>query len=387
MSPTTPSAGRGAEARRPFLDALRGVAIVLMILNHTGRWWIDRPMGWSRYYLIYVTVCLAAPIFLFLVGFCLAISLRRAAEVEGKSAAALTRKYLWRGAWVIAAGWLLNVLVFPEEPLLSGHLPQILSISTLSGGVLQTIGLSILVLPAFGPLLRHHWARWGLLGLAAALYLGYAAAFERLTVWVGEHRAIAQVVFFDFPPWPWVAMAMVGLALGRMELDRTEPGARDRFYVTLALAGAVLLAGALAWDLALGSSPALGFKRDFILNGYWTPRGGTVVAIVGAVLLSMAAARWLVEVRGLPAGWLVLLGQAAFMIYFVHQLIVLTLVKERLDVTMTSWWVYWASNALLLIAMVLLARAWVPQRAAVKRAVRAGIAALGARVIARLRPA
>lgn len=356
-----------SESRRLFLDALRGLAIVLMVLNHTARWWIDRPMGWSRYYLIYATVVLAAPIFLFLVGFCLAISLRRAAEVEGRGAAALTRKYLGRGAWVIASGWLLNMLVFPDEPVLSG-------------GVLQTIGLSIVILPALGPLLGHAWARWGLAALAAGLYLAYAAAFDGLSAWVAAHKGIAQVVFLDFPPWPWVAMAMIGLALGRMELNRTDQAARDRFYVTLGVAGVLAMAGAMAWDLTVGVSPALAFKRDFILNGYWTPGGATAVWILGAVLVVLALTRWLVEVRGLPVGWLVLLGQAAFMIYFVHQLIVLTLVHQKLGVTMTRWWVFWAANAALLAGLTLLARAWIPHRATLKQAVRA-------RVLSRLRAA
>lgn len=351
-----------SESRRQFLDALRGLAIVLMVLNHTGRWWIERPMGWPRYYLIYATVVLAAPIFLFLVGFCLAISLRRAAEIERRGPAALARKYVGRGAWVIAAGWLLNLLVFPEEPILSG-------------GVLQTIGLSIVILPLFGPLLRHGWARWGLLALAACLYLAYAAAFEGVSAWVAAHEGIAQVVFLDFPPWPWVAMAMVGLALGRMELDRADPVARDRFYATLGVVGVLAMAGALAWDLAVGVSPALAFKRDFILNSYWTPRGTTTVWILGAVLAVLALTRWLVEVRGLEVGWPALLGRAAFMIYFVHQLIVLTLVHQQLGVTMTRWWVFCLANAALLAGLVGLARAWLPQRAMLKQALRARVVA------------
>ncbi len=140
------------------------------------------------------------------------------------------------------------------------------------------------------------------------------------------------------------------------------------------------MAGALAWDLTVGVSPALGFKRDFILNGYWTPRGATTAWIVGAVLATLAATRWLFEVRGLRAGWLVLLGQAAFMIYFVHQLIVLTLVHEMLGVTMTRWSIFWGANAALIVGLWGLARVWVPRRAALKQALRA-------RVLARLRAA
>src|SRR5262245_60092990 len=66
---------RAATDRLVFLDALRGFALIFMVLNHTGRWWQDRSMGWPWYYSIYVTMAVAAPTFLFLVGFCLPLSL------------------------------------------------------------------------------------------------------------------------------------------------------------------------------------------------------------------------------------------------------------------------------------------------------------------------
>jgi len=63
-----------AHERLLFLDALRGLALVYMVLNHTARWWLDAPMGRPRSHLIYVTVTLAGPLFLFLVGFCLPLA-------------------------------------------------------------------------------------------------------------------------------------------------------------------------------------------------------------------------------------------------------------------------------------------------------------------------
>src|SRR5688572_21309710 len=62
-------AGQGAAtpavtARLAFLDVLRGVALIVMVLNHTARWWIDRQMGWPRYWLVYGTVTVAARRFL-----------------------------------------------------------------------------------------------------------------------------------------------------------------------------------------------------------------------------------------------------------------------------------------------------------------------------------
>src|SRR5262245_65015071 len=135
---TLPETAVAPPAPRPrlvFLDALRGFALIFMVLNHTARWWQDRIMGWPRYYGIYVTMAIAAPIFLFLVGFCLPLSKAR----EERRVLPMLWKYTRRGALLILAGLLLNVLVFPEDPIYSN-------------GVLQTIGASIVV-AAIGALL------------------------------------------------------------------------------------------------------------------------------------------------------------------------------------------------------------------------------------------
>src|SRR5436305_72743 len=73
-SPAPPVVTPPRRERLVFLDALRGFALIFMVLNHSGRWWQDRVMGWPRYYAIYVTMAVAAPVFLFLVGFCLPLS-------------------------------------------------------------------------------------------------------------------------------------------------------------------------------------------------------------------------------------------------------------------------------------------------------------------------
>jgi hypothetical protein len=86
-------------------------------------------MTWARYALIYVTLTLAAPIFLFLVGFCLPLG--AAAPAPTPASLGLARAFrVPRGVPHHLAGFLLNLVVFHDEPILSG-------------GVLQTIGLAI----------------------------------------------------------------------------------------------------------------------------------------------------------------------------------------------------------------------------------------------------
>jgi hypothetical protein len=350
-----------APGRLLFLDGLRGIAIILMVINHTSRWWIDREMGWSRYWLVYGSVILPAAIFLFLVGFCLPISYHRRAvgrDAPGPDAwTGLLAQYGPRGLRIIAAGLLLNVLVFRDE-------------RWWSGGVLQTIGLGIVLLAPLMPLLVSPLARGALLALAAVLYVAFALSFGVLTGWVERHDAIARAVIYDFPPWPWLGAALVGLVLGWWWLEARGRGsaAEARYFRGTAWLGAAALAGYAAWEAWRPTTPRFGFPRDFILNRHWTPRGVTLLLIAGGVALLLAGTYWVMQVRGWRLPWLVVLGQTALMLYFVHQVIAYTLVSEWFGVRFTRWSGYWAANALLMVGLVVLGRAWLAIKGAVPRA-------------------
>ena len=332
-----------AGRRLVYLDVLRGVALVLMVVNHTSRDWINATMGWPRYYLIYSSVLLPAAIFLFLVGFVLPIGYHRAPQPAGATAA----RFFRRGIVVVGAGYLLNLLVLRTQP-------------AWTGGVLQTIGLSIILLGLILPLMRHRGAPWVLVGVAVAGYVSFGAAIPALARWSTAHPVLSQAIFADFPPWPWIGAALLGLAAGWMWLDARQRGQarEDRYFVTVAALGVAMVLWYLAWELFMPTTPRFGFPRDHGLNGHWVPRGVTTSLVFGGVLLLLAATFWLTERRRLPAPWLVTLGQTAMMLYFVHQVIELTLVKELLGYQFTRWALYWLANAAFVVLLVYLGRAW-----------------------------
>jgi hypothetical protein len=332
--------------RLGYLDALRGVALVLMVVNHTARYWIGRDMGWTRYHLIYLTTSVAGPIFLFLVGFVLPLSF------EGASRPGI--KYARRALGIIAAGYLLNVLVFPED-------------SWIASNVLHTIGLAILLATPLLYVMHRAEVRYAILVASVVLYATFSRVFAPLTGWVERHPKLAEVWFYDFPLWPWMSLVLVGLLLGWAARARTEERERARYFGVLGAAGVACLAMAVAWEVGAPARPHLGFARDYILNHHWIPSGATAAGVLGVVFCSLAAMYYLMTVRGYRFRILVIAGQSAFMLYFLHHFIVVSLVQRRLGVVMTSWWVYWLSNALLMAALVGLAAAWL----AVKRARRA----------------
>ena len=63
------------------------------------------------------------------------------------------RRYFRRGIGIVAAGYLLNVIMLPRPPVPPEE-------RLWHGGVLQTIGLTIILLGPLVPLLRRRWARW-----------------------------------------------------------------------------------------------------------------------------------------------------------------------------------------------------------------------------------
>ena len=157
-----------------------------MVVNHTARWWLDLSVGWPRYHIIYLTLPLSAPLFLFLVGFCLPLSYLNSTVARGESFGQVALRYLRRGALLVPLNWLLTLLVFPEDPLFGGE-------------VLQTIGLSIVGLTPILPFLSRRSARALLLALALGCYATFNLALPSLRAGLAGHPVISEAWFTGFP--------------------------------------------------------------------------------------------------------------------------------------------------------------------------------------------
>ena len=359
------NSGRATESppgagRLQFIDGMRGIALILMVVNHTSRDWMDVGMGWARYHLVYGSLLLPAAMFLFLVGFCLPISFHRHRHAE-RFIDELA-KYFRRGIGIIAAGYFLNVIMLPRGPVPPEE-------RVWHGGVLQTIGLSIILLGPLVPVPRRRVMRWALTALAVLLYLSFVWLHPALERWCAGHPRLGVMLFGDFPPWPWMAGALIGLGQGWAWLEARARGPREeaRYFERAAVVGLLCLAAYALWEWWIPTTPRFDFVRDLGLNHYWTPRGVTNFLIIWGVSWMLAFSYWLMQARGWEIPWLVTLGQTALPLYFIHQLIEETLIHRTLGLRFNHWVLYWAANAALIILCVYVGRAWL----AVKPRVRA----------------
>ena len=95
-----------------YFDVLRGIAILLMVVDHAYDWWLDAAGHTTTLAAITEFLgALAAPLFLYLVGVGLALSALKSHQA-GQRRSNLVRHSILRGAKPILWGYAFNLLIF-----------------------------------------------------------------------------------------------------------------------------------------------------------------------------------------------------------------------------------------------------------------------------------
>jgi len=198
------------------VDVLRAAAILLMVQIHfvenlsssDGTAWL--------YDLSQALGMLSAPLFTFLVGMSLYLSVAKRASREGPSTRIVTRS-LKRGAFLFVAGLVFAVVIWlPDQvfdwdilTLIGLSIPIVVLLRRLPGGYLLIIAVLLALL---SPLLRdladysRSWDRWG----------EYVYDFTwRDVLW-------GVVANGYFPIFPWLAFPIVGYATASLYLGGTS---------------------------------------------------------------------------------------------------------------------------------------------------------------------
>lgn len=303
--------------RLDHVDLLRGIVMVLMVLDHVRVYFTDArfdPTDLARTDLaLFATRWIThycAPIFIFLAG--------ASAWIAGtrRTRGQLARFLLGRGLWlilleatVISFGWYFNTR------WAVGARAQ----------VIWAIGASMVVLAGL-----IHLPRAAVAGFGAALVLGHnlldGVTPERFGALAPLWRVLhvpgpleVVPVFLLYPLVPWVGVMALGYAAGTLVFARDERAGRRLALAGLALTAAFVLLRTL--DLYGDPSPRLLeggaalVAMSFLNLTKYPPSLLYLLMTIGPALVALAAFR---RARGPLADALVTFGRVPFLFYVAH---------------------------------------------------------------------
>jgi uncharacterized membrane protein len=296
-------------ARRPYIDWLRGVAVVTMILAHTTDSW-TRPADRSQhlYYLVVKISGMAAPLFLFLAGLAVALSASAKARKTGEvaEAAAAVRRRGWEilglGLLFRLQSWVLGLF----------HAPMA---SMLKVDILNVMGIAMAGAATVWGLCRRPAGRVAAFA-AIALATSLATPLIRDASWPA--LLPDAVEWYLRPPpgrswfalFPWAGLLFAGGAIGVLVDQAADPDAERRLNQAFVFGGGALFA--LAW---YGSY----WPSIYAHSSFWTTSPSYFLMRVGLMTLMLGGAyHWLR--RPTSGHWspMLVFGDSSLFVYWVH---------------------------------------------------------------------
>ena len=296
-------------SRRPYIDWLRGVAVVIMILAHTmDSWTADGDRATRGYSLVVKISGMAAPLFLFLAGIAVALSAGAKARKTGDAAGAAAA--VGRRGWQILAlgllfrlqSWVLGLLRAPAS-------------SMLKVDILNVMGLAMAGAAAVWGLSTRPFARVALLS-GAAVIISLATPPLRAAAWPAA-LPDALEWYLRPPPgrswfalFPWAGLLFAGAAAGAL-VDRARDAAAERRVIMgLAVTGAVIS------GLSLGGS----FLPSIYANSvFWTNSPSYFFLRIGLMTLLLTLAYvWCLRPTAHHWSPMLVFGNSSLFVYWVH---------------------------------------------------------------------
>jgi uncharacterized membrane protein len=281
----TPMSNAASDSRWSELDLLRGIAGVLMVINHTGYKWLGAatladPMVSA---LVFAGSC--APVVFFTttgIGYGLQVGSGRPADPRG-----LVRKV---------------AILLAADALLWFSLEQKIGLDFLG-----FIGLSMLVLDPLRRVRRPVWI--AVLGIGAITILRYGVG-EAVKGWPGAGGEVMRAVLgveatagISYPPLPWLAYPLTGFVLG-IAARRGRAFVERRFLAVIA-AAMVAVAACTAATLVLVSTGRAVHRWGYVSLAFYAV---SFAAIAVTVALALVLGRWggalarrLLELRGVAS--------------------------------------------------------------------------------------
>lgn len=333
-------------ARRVYLDWLRGLAVVIMILWHSMDAWTWPAARRTRIFdWVIFTGGWAAPLFLFLAGVSVALAgAARAGKVQAPGVRSQASVLQRRGWQIFALAFLFRLQSFilnPGAPWMTLLKPDILNILGLGivaaafcwGRATSTARRTLwLAGPAAAIVLATPWSRdwrWpALLGKLAAPLEGYI-------------RPVPGVGGFSI--FPWLAFVIAGAFVGVLIAEPRVSAREPAFHVRLGLAG-----------LAIGIAGYAGsfLPSPFAQSSFWTTSLSFFLIRLGVMTLGVALA-WLWMRRPGAGRWspMVVFGRTSLFVYWVHVELAYGFASYPLHVALPLPWAFAAFAGLTAIML------------------------------------
>jgi uncharacterized membrane protein len=331
--------------RFPFLDWMRGLAVVIMIQCHTFNSFsrLDiREQG--PYVLSQFIGGMAAPLFLFMAGMTMAFQM----DSLQKRESSMLRRWLIslkRAGYILLLAFLFRfsnwLLSFPK-----GTFAELMKVD-----ILNCMGAALLVLSAVAVFDSNGRARYALAaGLAIA---GLAPVMSNLN-WTAAPTLLREYLVpvaahNRFPFFPCASYAAFGLAVGTI-VKRTP---EERFERVIQW-GVLIGFGLILVAQYLSNIPfSIYAKSDF-----WSDNPTLILIRAGIALLIMAGAYVWTEYAAVARwSWMQCLGKNSLQVYWVHVMLVYGIIAAPVKRTMTAWQAALAT-ALVTLLMLWMSNAW-----------------------------
>jgi uncharacterized membrane protein len=304
--------------RKRYLDWLRGVAVIIMVMAHvTDAWTRPDDRGRTLYAFTVFIAGMAAPLFLFLAGLTTSMAASsRAMRVGHAPAAAMAR---WRGLQIFALAFLFRL----QSQLLGwGALINFLKVD-----ILNVMGIAMMSAALLWGLSERRVVRvmlFALATVAVAMSTPLVRETPLLTSWPDAVEAYVRPLpgRSNFALFPWAGFVLAGAIAGELVFAARTGREERRLQTALLIAG---LGGILA-AYAASFRPSI-----YAVANFWTSSPTFFFIRVGICTAMLPIARAIdvfhgsVRARlgdrlpeGSPGVVISTLGRSSLFVYWIH---------------------------------------------------------------------
>ena len=337
--------------RFPFLDWMRGLAVLIMIQCHAFNSFSRMDVRDGGPYVFSQFVGgLAAPLFLFMAGMTFAFQME---SLERRQPRAVSR-------WLVSlrrAAYLMGIALAFRASNWIGSLPNGGAAELLKVDILNSMALAMAVFATLAVFGAENRARGALLGALAIAALSPVMAH---LPWDSAPPLVREYLVpipgrGRFPFFPCASYLGFGLAMGTM-VKRMPAERFERL---------------MQWSLMIGLGAAFGSQyfsnlpySIYSQSNFWTDSPALIFIRTGVILAIMAGAYLWTEYAWRGWSWLETMGKTSLMVYWVHVVLVYGALAKPIKRTMSIPQTTLATAAViaLMLALSVLKLKWTARR-------------------------